>query len=128
MRSPRIRKQAAGQILWEKFYIYFRWLYYPATPYRAVAGNLCPVCGAGFARVAVRLFSCCGVLPQANLIQINLIAMTTHRMSVRQSQLKESPMTGGETLFMALGTVGVAVYVAVLMWLTLTYHDNITES
>ncbi len=37
-------------------------------------------------------------------------------------------MTGGETLFMALGTVGVAVYVAVLMWLTLTYHDNITES
>lgn len=37
-------------------------------------------------------------------------------------------MTGGETLFLALGAVSVTVYVAVLMWLTLTYHDNIAQS
>lgn len=33
-------------------------------------------------------------------------------------------MTTGETLFSILAISGVTIYSAVLLWLTLTYHDH----
>ena len=33
-------------------------------------------------------------------------------------------MSGGELLFVCLGTVAVSLYMAVMLWLTLTYHDD----
>lgn len=33
-------------------------------------------------------------------------------------------MSTGEALFSILAVTGVSIYSAVLLWLTLTYHDN----
>lgn len=33
-------------------------------------------------------------------------------------------MTGGELIFSALAITATALYGAVLLWLTLTYHDH----